>query len=191
MNGDANQENDCTEAGVSARDTFVTALAGDSFGLDGFVKLKSLSGESAHLVNLKSVVLRRGGNGTRRTIEETRLLGNGELLVKFSGINSCEEAKKLRGSEVLVAREFAAPLSDGEFYIEDLKGIIIVSAGGEPEGVIADIVEGGGGFLVEARLNSSRTCLIPFRNEFFGSIDCEKRTVPLLAPWIIRDTGDN
>jgi len=185
---------------ASEKNLFVTALVGDSFGLEGFVKLNSLSGETEHLLRLKSALLLKGTGesngetGTRRTIEEAALRGDGAVLVRFSGVETCEEAKKLRGMKVLVEREFAAPLSDGEYYIEDLKGLSIICGnkaghGEKPEtvGIIEDIVEGGGGFLAQVKLNSSKTCFIPFRNEFLGAIDHKKQTIALLAPWIIEE----
>jgi 16S rRNA processing protein RimM len=170
---------------------FVTAIIGQPFGVEGFVRVISLSGEIEHLCSLSTAVL-RDKNGEKSYEIET-LRQNGKLLlVRFKGIGTPEAVKKLSGAELLVSREQAAPLGEGEFYIEDLKGLNLVPGiafppliAGQPLGIITGIIEGGGGMLVEARLNSGETKLIPFRKEFIGEISLEHRTAELLCPWIL------
>jgi 16S rRNA processing protein RimM len=91
----------------------------------------------------------------------------------------------LNGAEIIVEREFAAPLKTGEFYIEDLKGLKVIGGDGENLGHITDVVEGGGGFLAEIKLISGDIKLVPFRNEFFGEINFELCQIKLLQPWIL------
>jgi 16S rRNA processing protein RimM len=123
--------------------------------------------------------------------------------MKFVGIDSPETAKALAGAEMLADRSHAAPLKTGEYYIEDLKGLMVLglAVGGQdslpestdapgdaPEpvlGYITDIVEGGGGFLAEVRLPDGKLKFVPFRNEFFGDINLEAGTARLLEPWIL------
>ncbi|MDR2135229.1 MAG: ribosome maturation factor RimM [Treponema sp.] len=121
---------------------FVAALVGPPFGLQGFVKVRSLSGEIRHLLNLRRLTLRRGGREQVWELEAAEAASS-SLLMKFRGIDSPEAAKTLGGAEILLAREEAAPLRPGEYYIEDLKGVEVY-AGTEALGTIADILEGGG-----------------------------------------------
>jgi ribosomal 30S subunit maturation factor RimM len=55
----------------------------------------------------------------------------------------------------------------------------------EALGTVLDLVEGGGGWLVELGLNSGETRLVPFRKEFFGPVDETERTITLLNRWIL------
>jgi 16S rRNA processing protein RimM len=168
-------------------ETFVAGLLGAPFGLKGFVKAKSLSGEIEHLLKLSSVSLRQEGGEKRWEIEKALPAPPGPLvLIKFRGINSPEAAKALSGAEILVKREEAALLKPGEYYIEDLKGLTVYTAPtGEILGTIADIIEGGGGSLVEIKLNRGEKRLVPFRDEFFGEVDLAGRQVELLCRWIL------
>ncbi|MDR0997621.1 MAG: ribosome maturation factor RimM [Treponema sp.] len=168
-------------------ETFVAALVGAPFGLKGFVKVRSLSGEIEHLLKLGSVSLRREGREEFWKIEEAVPAPPGPLvLMKFRGIDSPEAAKTLGGAEILVKREDAASLKPGEYYIEDLKGLTVYAAPeGEILGVITGVIEGGGGNLAEVRLNGGERRLIPFRNEFFGEIDLPGRRAELLCRWIL------
>ncbi|MDR2445097.1 MAG: ribosome maturation factor RimM [Spirochaetaceae bacterium] len=166
---------------------FVSAVVLAPFALEGFVKLRSLSGETKHLLKLSSAVLRgRAGERTYK-IEAVRSIEGAlsDILVKFKDIDTPEAAKALSGAEILLPRSEAAPLARGEYYIRDLKGLSVVDGDGCGLGELHDIIEGGGGQLAELRLFSGETRLVPFRNEFFGEINLEKREITLLSRWIL------
>ena len=166
---------------------FVAALVGPPFGLTGRVKISSPSGEENHLFNLKSVILRlKTADKKNRPEKEYKIekVFTSPLSVKFAGIDSPEAARSLKGAEILVPREQAAPLYEGEFYIEDLRGLE-VTVQGSAVGTINDIIEGGGGFLAEILLQSGEKRLVPFRNEFFGLIDPAAGRAELLNNWIL------
>ena len=174
-------------------ETFILAVAGPPFGLKGFVKIRSLSGETGHLASLKTVTLRQKGTEKDYIVEETAFLDDPAVVCfKFSGINNPEEAKKLAGAELIAPRSMAAPLQNNEFYIEDLKGLrIFGSVSVNPEtgagllGHIVNIVEGGSGELAEIRTNSGQIKLVPFRKEFFTEINIEQNRAILLETWIL------
>ena len=157
---------------------------GAPFGLKGFVKVKPFSGETTHLSGLERVILKKGEKEEAWEVEEAIPQGS-SLLLHFSGIQSPEAAKALKGSEVIVGREYAAPLKEGEYYVEDLKGLEVVSLSGESLGRVADVVEGGGGELAEVALPGGGTRLAPFRKEFFGDVNLEEGKISLLGPWIL------
>jgi 16S rRNA processing protein RimM len=163
---------------------FVVGLVGIPFGVKGFVKVRSLSGENAHIRGLDAVLLRTGSGEKRYEVEETVVSGR-TLMMKFRGIDSPEAAKALTGAELVAGRDHAAPLNEGEFYIADLRGIPVALPSGEPVGEITDVFEGGGGFLAEIRLPSGEPRLVPFRNEFFGEIDPQNRKAVLWEGWIL------
>jgi 16S rRNA processing protein RimM len=166
---------------------FIAGLVGPPFGLKGFVKVKSLSGETAHLLKLKTVLLRQPEGENLWEVEENAPTGApaSSLLMKFRGIDTPEAARTLRGAELIIGRAHAAPLGEGEFYVEDLKGLAVFSESGERLGEIAGILEGGGGALAELRLPSGETRLVPFRDEFFGDIDLSGGRTVLLQRWIL------
>jgi 16S rRNA processing protein RimM len=162
---------------------FVVGLVGAPFGVKGFVKIHSLSGEYEHLARLESVILRKGEDERPMYIEETAPVHQA-LNVKFRGIDSPEAARTLSGAELITSQEHAAPLDTDEFYIEDLRGLE-VHVEGKAVGHITSICEGGGGHLVEVRLGEGSLRLVPFRHEFFGDIDLEAGRAVLLEPWIL------
>jgi 16S rRNA processing protein RimM len=100
-------------------------------------------------------------------------------------VQSPEAAKALKGAEVIVDSKYAAPLKEGEYYVEDLKGLEVITAAGESVGCIADVVEGGGGDLLEIALSGGEKRLAPFRKEFFADTNLEEGKITLLEPWVL------
>jgi len=164
-------------------DHFVVGAIRGSFGVKGFAKVQSYSGETEHLEDLASVVLRKGDVERTLVVEGAEGFGP-SFVMKFRGYDSPESVKELNGWELVVPRENGAPLDGGEFYIEDLRGCV-VTLDGSRIGAISDVLEGGGAQLIEIRLDSGETKLVPFRNEFWGSVDTGSRTAQLLVGWIL------
>ena len=163
---------------------FIIGLIGAPFGVKGFVKVRPLSGEIGHLLKLKSALVSRDGEERVLQIEETAPAAP-TVLMRFAGIDSPEKAKTLTGAQILAGREQAAPLNEGEFYIEDLKGLTVIAENGDTIGHITDIIEGGGGELAEIELTNGEKRLVPFRREFFSEISPEKGNVVLQNLWIL------
>ena len=170
------------------RTQFALGIVGAPFGLKGFVKVKSFSGETDHFFQLKKVVLKAGEKEETREVAEINIQGesrNAVLLMRFQGIENPEDAGLLKGAEILAGREYAAPLKKDEYYVEDLKDLRVIAADGNILGHITTLVEGGGGDLAEVQLPSGERYFVPFRNEFFGEIDIKGGTIVLLEPWIL------
>ena len=156
--------------------------------MKGFVKIRPCSGEIDHLLKLQSVIINKDGNEKLLKIIESapsHAGGTPAVLMHFEGINSPEAAKTLNGAQLIAGRNEAAPLNYDEFYIEDLKGLPVITENDEVIGKITDIIEGGGGELVEIKLNNGEKRLIPFRKEFFYEISLEKGKVLLQNTWIL------
>lgn len=163
---------------------FTLGLVGAPFGLGGFVKINSLSGEHEHLTRLTTVTIQQDEWERVFEVEASAPLARG-LAIKFKGIDSSEAAKRLGGARLVSDRSHAAPLQQGEWYIEDLRGLFVRLPDGETVGRLTDIVEGGGGNLAEIQLQSGELKFIPFRKEFLSDIDLEKGSAVLVAAWVL------
>jgi len=168
-------------------DRFITGIIGQPFGLKGQVKVHLPSGESSQLEQLKQVTVRFGLREETLIIEGTGH-SSGSFLIKFKGYDSPEAAKALQGAEILVHRANAAPLDQDEYYIEDLRGLVVHLnlVSGPALGTVTDVVEGGGGQLLEILTLKGERRLVPFRNEFIGEIDIPGGKVVLKEGWILQ-----
>src|SRR6056297_1164093 len=91
-----------------------------SHGVQGYVKVKSFSGETDHFSNMGEVLLVKDNREKAYRIEAVKTVHEG-VLIKFEGIDTPEAGKLLAGSEIWVERSLSAPLEEGEFYAADVQ----------------------------------------------------------------------
>ena len=151
-------------------------------GFSGECKVESASGEYEHLLKLKDVTLRHG-ELLKETKVESVSLGNAVAYVKFAGINSDEDVQKYNKWEILAERKYCKPLGKDDPATLDAPG----HHKGDVLGKITDVLEGGGGYLLEVALSDScdRKVLVPFNKEFIGKVDVKNGTVQLMHLWIL------
>jgi 16S rRNA processing protein RimM len=166
------------------RTHFTIGCVGPPFGLKGFVKVKPFSGETSHFSRLEKVTLKCGEKEETWDVAET-VSQEGSVLIRFAGINNPENAALLNGAEIIAPRENAAPLKEGEFYVEDLRGLEVIDREEKILGHIVAVMEGGGGNLAEVKLLSGKMRLAPFRKEFFGDPNLEEGKIVLLESFVL------
>jgi 16S rRNA processing protein RimM len=153
-------------------------------GTGGEVRVRSFSGETAHLLRLAEVTLRRGG-AERTVVVETARAASSDVLVKFAGIDDRETAQRLAGWELWVDRSLAAPLAAGEVYATDLCGCGVF-AGAERVGDVTGVCETGHAPLLEVRTVDGRTAMVPFTDHFVGEVDVAAGRVELRDAELLR-----
>ena len=166
-------------------DLIAIGVVRTAWGLEGWVKLNSYSGEWDHFASLKTVSLKSVPSGRIREygIEGFRIhQGAGQF--KFFGVDSPESAKTLSGAEIMVSREGAAVLGEDEWYIADLIGLRILDVDGNHLGKVISIISTSDD-LLEVETPAGEKFLVPFRKEFVGEPDIKGGTLVLTALWIM------
>lgn len=155
---------------------FVVGIIRGSHGLTGDCKVESTSGEFGHFARMTEVTLRNGRTGIESLHKIERVTVSGQtLLMKLAGIDTPEAVKKINGCEIIVPREFACPLDENSWYVEDLKQCALVypkdgwgkdglEAKTSPAvfvtvGTVTDVLEGGTGNLLQIKLAEDCTLL--------------------------------
>ncbi|MBU0934710.1 MAG: ribosome maturation factor RimM [Spirochaetes bacterium] len=155
------------------------------FGVHGWMKVLSYSGETGHFGQLKSIAASDANRSMTLLVEGFKDQQDGSLIMKFRSYDSPETARILCGLELLVPRDQAAPCKSGEYYYADLAGCKLVHEGRELAEV-RGVMEGGvSGFLLEAVRDGVQLALIPFQDPFIGDVDIGKRTIELRTPWVL------
>ncbi len=99
----------------TGKDFLVTGKIRTSYGVKGYMKVLSYSGDKDHFSGLDTVTLRCNEREYRKKIENVRS-ANKDILIKFEGIDTPEEAQKYRNCEILIPRENASKCREGEFF---------------------------------------------------------------------------
>ena len=101
------------------------------------------------------------------------------VVAKLDGIESREQARALKGLEVLVRREALPEADEGYYYLADLIGLEVKSTGGEPLGVVKRFFTNGAQDVMEVAGSgpAARTRLIPWVSAIVRGVDLERREI--------------
>ncbi len=155
-----------------------TATVGRTHGVEGFLRLVSLSGETAHLRRLSSCVLvTREKKEIELEIESTRVLSD-SLLVRFRGYETPEKARFLSGSVMYIDRKDAPPLKKGEVYVADLFGLDVV-VDGNVVGSVEYVSDGAQAMFLNVRRKDGEMRIIPYLPVYVGRPDLSSGTIEL------------
>ncbi len=155
-----------------------------SFGVKGWLKLVSFSGEWKHFKVLSSVVLAdtHRNNPENYDIEGFQIHhGNG--IMKLSRVDDLESARALAGQILFVSREFAVPLEADEWYVRDLIGLSVIDNDCNYIGEIVSMIKTSDDLLVISRTDKSQF-MVPFRKQFVGEPDFASCSIVLEAKWL-------
>jgi 16S rRNA processing protein RimM len=104
------------------------------------------------------------------------------LLVSFRGVDTPEDAGKLRNQWVYIKASEAPPLPEGQYYQYELIGLDVVDEDGNPLGKLAEILETGANDVYLVRDEAGKEILLPVIPSVILNRDMERRllTVHLL-----------
>jgi 16S rRNA processing protein RimM len=124
------------------------------------------------------------GPGQRLTVASARW-HSGQLLVLFDGITDRTEASELTGSWLSVdSSQLPDPSDPDEFRDHELIGLNVRTAGGEPVGVVTDVLHYGQDLLVVRRAegDAGGECLVPFVKAIVPEVDVAAGLVVIDPP---------
>ncbi len=151
-------------------------------GNRGELSASSLSDHSERFQSLDRVWIA----GTEYAVERV-WYHKDQLVFKFHGINTIEDAERLAGEEVAIAASDRFPLPEGEFYYADLLGCTVVDTRTRNRvGIVTGWQESGGPVLLE--LDEGRV-LIPFAKAILPDIDLEAREIRADLPEGLTDVN--
>jgi 16S rRNA processing protein RimM len=148
-----------------------------SHGLKGYLKVKSLSGQTEHLLRLKVVQIGRPGKLVLFDVEDVRSAA-GAVLLKLAGIDDRKAGDGYRGQLIWADRKDASELGEEEYYVSDLQGCRCFQ-GRTLIGRVVAVPEGGGGDFLELESTEGKLLIVPFSKHFVGTVDVAGRRIEL------------
>ena len=103
------------------------------------------------------------------------------ILLKFKGIDSPEEAEKLRGADICVPETEAVELEEGEFFDWELEGCQVETVEGKKLGVVKELMRTGGTEILVVT-GAEKEFLIPFAETICTEVDIENKLIRVDAP---------
>ena len=129
-------------------------------GVRGEVKVYPTTDDARRFTKLKEVILDDGRAQTKAEIASVKFSKN-MVILKFRGIDSRDDAERLRQTKLFVTRDQAVPLKPGEYFIADLIGLSAVSDEGEELGTVTDVLQTGANDVYVISRENAKDLLVP------------------------------
>ena len=145
----------------------------NTHGLRGEVKALAYVDSPDFFNTVKTLYLENG-----RTLQlKSWRVSKGAVLLKFAGVDTVEDAEKLKGTEISVKKTDLPPLPEGRFYIADILGMQVVTDEGRELGKVVDVFKTGSNDVYTVR-GEDGEFLIPVIDEVVLSTSlAEKRII--------------
>ena len=129
-------------------------------GIRGEVKVFPTTDDPKRFDYLEEVIVDMKREPVKLEIEGVKYFKQ-FVILKFKGYDNINDIQQFVKKDLLVTRENAVELEDGEFFICDLVGLKVVTDEGVELGVLKDIMQTGANDVYVAGMNDGKEVLIP------------------------------
>jgi 16S rRNA processing protein RimM len=155
------------------------ARIGAAHGVRGAVKLWTFTEDPLAVKRYGPLATKDGA----RQFEVTHAReAKGHLVATLKGVTTREDAERLNGIELYIAREKLPAVCEGEYYHADLIGLAAVTSADQPLGRVIAIHNFGAGDIIEIAPPHGATMLLPFTNAVVPSVDLAAGRVVIELP---------
>ena len=162
------------------------ARIGAAHGVRGAVKLWTFTEDPLAVKRYGRLATK---DGARHFEVASAREAKGHLVATLKGITTREEAERLNGLELYIAREELPDTDENEYYHADLIGLAAVTPADQPLGHVIAIHNFGAGDIIEIAPPHGPTLLLPFTNAVVPTVDIAGGRVIIALPEEIE--GDN
>jgi 16S rRNA processing protein RimM len=163
------------------------ARIGAAHGVRGAVKLWTFTEDALAVTRYGPLATK---DGARHFELAQAREANGHLVATFKGITSRNEAERLNGLELYIARDKLPATDEDEYYHADLIGLDAITTTGEPLGNVIAIHNFGAGDIIEIAPPAGTTIMLPFSNAVVPTVDITGGHVIIALPEEIEGRDD-
>jgi 16S rRNA processing protein RimM len=151
-----------------ASETVIIGKIGAPYGVKGWVKINTYTQEAQGIFAYSPWLL----NDQTYLVSQWRT-HNKVLIAKLDGIDSRDDAERIKNLDIAIASEQLPALSEDEFYWRELIGMTVVTDQGYNLGTVKDIFATGANDVLQVKANI---------NDAFGQ---KERLLPVLFDQVI------
>lgn len=145
-------------------------------GLRGEVKVFPTTDDVRRFDDCDEVVLVTKQEKLLLHVERVKYFKN-IVIVKFKEFNDINEVERFRKCDIMVTREHAVPLEEGEYFICDIIGASVVEEDGTPVGTVKDVMETGANNVFVIMTEDGKEVLFPSIPDCIKKVDVENKEV--------------
>ncbi len=149
-------------------------------GMKGEVKVECWCDSPMVLCEIKNFIIQKSGE--RITAQKAHVNTKNQTVIKFEGIDTADNAEKLRGQVLLADRKDILKDEDS-FFIQDIIGMNVCDADDANigYGTVTDVFSTGANDVYEITTSDDKRFLIPVIDDVVKSIDLDSEII-LIRP---------
>ena len=150
----------------------------NTHSLKGEVKvISSTDFEEERFKKGSKLLITRGNQLIREVVIQSYRNHKNFLLVKFEGIDSVEEAEKLKNLQIKIDSDEVGELEENEFYFHQIIGCEVFDENDKNLGEIIDILTPGANDVWVIKGENGKEILIPYIEDVVKKIDIISKKV--------------
>ena len=154
-------------------DLLRVGVIANTHGIRGEVKVFPTTDEKERFKDLKKVILDMGKEQKVLEIQSVRFFKN-LVILNFKEIDNINDIEMYKRKDLLVTREDAVPLEEGEYFIADLLDLDVYSDEDEKIGVLYDVMQTGANDVYVVKTEEGKEILLPAIDECILDINLEE-----------------
>ncbi len=154
-------------------DYFKIGIITSSHGVRGEMKVFPTTDDTRRFKKCREVYVEDKTGLVMYEVESARVSPD-KVLLKLKGIDTPEEAVKLRQRGIFVDREHAVKLSKDEYFIADLIGLEVRNEDGDRIGVIEEVLPTGANDVYQIAIDDGRELLLPAIKDCILEVNVEQ-----------------
>ena len=150
----------------------------NTHSLKGEIKvISSTDFEEERFKKGSKLLITRGNQLIREVVVQSYRNHKNFLLVKFEGIDSVEEAEKLKNLQIKIDSDKVGELEENEFYFHQIIGCEVFDENDKNLGEIIDILTPGANDVWVIKGENGKEILIPYIEDVVKKIDITNKKV--------------
>lgn len=148
----------------------------NTHGVRGEVKVYPTTDDIKRFDYLKEAVIDTGKEYINVNVTSVKYFKN-MVILKFEQFHNMDMVIPYKGMDLLVTRENAIPLGEGEHFIVDLVGCKIITDEGEDFGELVDVLQTGANGVYVVKTKDGIEVLLPVIYECVLKKDIENKVI--------------
>lgn len=165
---------DRSSADDQPRERIAVGRINSTWGLKGHVKVTPFTSNEERLVTGAELIV-----AGRRRIALEVVRPQGYPIIRFEGYPDRTAAERLRDELIEIDATELPALPEGEYYVDDLRGLTVVTTDGTTIGTLADVLTTGANDVYVVKRPDQKDALIPAIGDVVRSVDLEARRLTI------------
>lgn len=153
-------------------------------GLQGEIRVRAITDFPERFEQTESVFAHQQKDPVRPLEIESVRENHGGYLIKFVGVDTLEEAEKLRNFFLSVRDDELVELEEDEYWHWQLEGLKVFSPEGAEIGILKEVVQSPAHDLYLVETGDGSTHWVPAVKQYVPEIDIEAGRVVAILPQI-------